>query len=96
MKVNTKDNLSLIDKDYEVWGLEEEELLASVIASVAPFVPLSFATTPFVLALAPVAWGGSLVLMKNYKSRYNVRGMLKRKLLVGLERKILKRDTYYV
>jgi len=94
MKINEKENLFLIDKDYEIWGLEEEELLGTIAAAVLLFLPLAFLFTPFVFALSPFVWFGLLVAAKNYKSKNNVRGRIKRKFLVKLE-KLMKRNTYY-
>jgi len=95
VKVNEKENLFLIDKDYEIWGLEEEELLGAGVVSFVPLLFLSFFLTPVVVSVAPFVWGALLVVIRNYKSRENKRGGIKRKVLVFLERKILKRDVYY-
>ena len=94
MRVNEKENLFLIDRDYEIWGIEEEELAGTAFASLVPFAVLSVVVSPFMLGVTPFFWLGLLVALKSYKSRNNVRGLVKRKFLVGLE-KLVKRNVYY-
>ena len=96
MKVNEKENLFLLDKDYEIWGLEEEELAFAGAVSLLLPLPLTFVLTPMIMSLSPFLWGLFLVLIRNYKSKENVRGRVERKVLTKLERKLLKRDVYYV
>jgi hypothetical protein len=96
VKVNEKENLFLLDKDYEIWGLEEEELAFAGAVSLLLPLPLTFVLTPMIMSLSPFLWGLFLVLIRNYKSKENVRGRVKRKVLTKLERKLLKRDVYYV
>ena len=96
MKVNGKENLFLLDKDYEIWGLEEEELFGTGVVSLLLPLPLTLVLTPMVMSLTPFIWGLFLVFIRNYKSKENVRGRVKRKVLIKLERKLLKRDVYYV
>jgi hypothetical protein len=96
MKVNEKENLFLLDKDYEIWGLEEEELAFAGAVSLLLPLPLTFVLTPMIMSLSPFFWGLFLIFIRNYKSKENVRGRVKRKVLIKLERKLLKRDVYYV
>ena len=95
MRVKEKENLYLLDKDYEVWGLEEEELLITVVVGLLPPFLFSFLVSPFVSLISPFTWTAMLFLLKNRKSKEgNLRGGWKRKIVVGVE-KLLKRNVYY-
>lgn len=95
MRVKRSENLALIDKDLEVWGLEAEEVVLTLLGSIAVTLPLAL-ITPLLLSLFPVLWLISLLKAKNYKDEKRARGTTLRKIYSFVEQKVLKRKLYYV
>jgi len=91
LKVKQTENFHLIDREYEIWGLEQDEILIVTIVVFGGFFPLLFVNYFFFLP-APLAWLFALLFYKNRKSKDNVRGRFVRKLL----EKIMGRRIWYV
>lgn len=85
------ENFHLIDREYEIWGLEQDEILVIGLLVVGIFLPL-FLVNYFLFLPAPLVWLVALLLYKNRKSEDNVRGRFVRKLL----EKLTGRRVYYV
>ena len=83
MRLNEKNNLYLIDKEYEVWGLESDEILAVTFAVGILTFPLLFVHY-LLMTLSPLAWLVALLFVKNKKSEHSVRGRFVRTVLEKL------------
>jgi len=95
MRVQERENFHLIDKDYEVWGLEVEEIILSMIAALLLTLPLVFIHIVLMSSFSGI-WLFFLLKLKNYKSHEKVRGRIVRKLYSLWEDKVLKRRICYV
>jgi len=83
MRLNEKNNLYLIDKEYEVWGLESDEILAVTFAVGIFTFPLFFVHY-LLLTVTPLVWLVVLLFVKNKKSEHSVRGRFVRTVLEKL------------
>jgi hypothetical protein len=95
MRLIEKENFHLIDKDYEVWGLESEEVIISLVGSFLLTLPLLLVHV-LLLTVFPGIWLAFLLKIKNYKSHEKVRGRIKRLIWNFIEEKIYHRRMYYV
>jgi len=91
LKVKQTENFHLLDKEYEIWGLELDEILIISLVVFGGFFPLLFINF-FLYLGAPLVWLFGLLLYKNRKSESNVRGRFVRELL----EKLTGRRVWYV
>lgn len=103
MRVIRKQNPHLIDKENEIWGLEQDEIgvafLLSVLLMVLLIVVLGALSVPSapvigIFSLFPILLT-SLYLIKKRKDKSLARGNLQRELYEFFQRKILRKRKVY-